>query len=148
MCFLTTSALDSALKIALEGPWEIQTDTEFYTLFAPVVSGCAISFTLVEPTRGDTTKLSAIVNGCVGIVMCTVDKLLILLVLLFSAECGLRDRLRGYSDCEMMAYGLPAQILRFFTAIDRHATTHTASYYGNPNQYAIARVDEWADEPD
>jgi hypothetical protein len=103
---------------------------------------------LVDPTHGDTTKLSAVVNGCAGIVMCTVDKLLILLVLLFSAECGLRDRLRGYSDYEMATYGLPAHILRFFNAINRHATTPTASYYGHPNQYAIARVDEWADEPD
>lgn len=152
MCFVTMSALDGALGAALETPWDISTGSDFYDLYASVVSGCAIAFTLVEPNRGTRSELSAVVNGTVGMVMCTIDKLLILLVLLFSAECGLRDRLRGFTNCEMVAYGLPAPILRFFGDINRHVTTHTAAhtapYYGSSDQYPTTRANEWADEPD
>jgi hypothetical protein len=147
LCFLTMSATDNAIEKVISSRWDISTSSEFYTHFAHAVSGCAIQYRLVKPDH--SKHMEILVDGTVGMIITTVDKLIILLVLMFTYDIDMFNTIAAFDRYTLIEYGVPGPICQFITNVKRAALTKTVGYYGQPDDYprgAIAApVDEWAD---
>lgn len=146
-CFWRMDAFDAAVRAVVEQPWVLDTRSQFFKTFAEVMHGCAIPFAVVRLDSdgivvraqghadcGTNRGISFLVDKCRGIVTTPRDKLLVTIVLLFSAECW-----TDAQGADTAASGLPEPLVSFI--IRSRAPKPIPVYYGHSDGIR----DEWRD---
>lgn len=122
----TNAGVERALCHLVDTPWQIDSSTEFCTLWREALDGgCVVRDTLQE-TRG----ASFIVDDCVGVYVSDTDKLLVYALLVYTCDLALGQRLYTCT-------GVPDVV--------RETLTHnpcTPAYVGT-NAYFTPKSLEW-----
>lgn len=141
--FITMARTDAALETVITTPWNIASDSPFFSMLARAISQSCVQFTTVEIAPGPVPPvISFVINECRGVVVSPIDKLLVLIVLLFVCEFDLGAGLRIRGRAGMAATGVPDPILDFISTARR---THPIPIYYGPD-HGFSSSSDW-DEP-
>lgn len=150
--FRRLSFLDQEIERVIETPWVIDTTTPFFDKFSVAMRDASVQYGVVRLDddglavrtgpcghANDTNAgVSFVLDKHRGVVVTSRDKLLVLLLMMFSTDVFIIPSVIGNPDAGPLAAGVPAPVSRFI--IQANTRRATPFYYGRDDSEP---VDEW-----